>query len=1106
MSINCRSVRGKEREIVKIFKERACDFLLLQETRIENQYSANKFVQDLQLKNGWVSYSSKFSNSVEGLGTSILQISDTWEVKKVIRYGGRLTAIGITDHKESLTIVNVYAPAKGNDRKTFFTKLLEILQNIKGEIILIGDFNVTLDDGDIFGTWVGETQLGRTELQEIFDSLNFRDGYRVISPHGSDYSFEHKAHDRRSRIDRIYIGETRQITRHEYLNETITRNWTDHKGLYVHLGERANDINRKPAYWKFNNSLLTDTEYVETIKYYIRAYTNTPMHNSAGTTYEELKNIIRRVTQTYSKGVAIEKRKREEEIKLELFYAELFGNLEKIESLRREKEEMEKYKFKGAAIRCRVDYLEEPTREFLARETSIQRKRIIKGVENTNGQYVTDPEGIKSTFLEFYTELYDRQESNIHSQNRFLEFVRKLNDEQKRQTDEDIKESEILEAISSCKNNKTPGPDGLSAEFFKCFLVDLMPLFKAMIEESLERGELPESLNMSYITLLPKVDNCTQPKQYRPISLLNIDYKIITRVLTNRLQKHMSSLIHIDQASAVKGRTIQTQNHLLRDVIAYAQTTNMHTAVLSLDQVKAFDRVAHDFLFKILEKSNFGPNFQRWIKILYKNPQSKLIINQTLTATFEIKRSVRQGDSLSPLLYNLCVEPLLQKIRSNPEIRGINIPGGREIKVLAYADDNNFFPKTHKSIQLIFEEFSDFGEGSGSAINEQKTQLLPLGSWTDPTPNTLEEFRVDTIKIFGIEYTNKIDQTSYTQWTRTMETLENTIRAYFYKATSIFGRALIVNTVGYAKMNYLLSTLDIPIDILKRSQSLARNFILKGTPRNISLETLILSKLDGGVALQDIQSRQNTFRLKYIKSIIDSPSEYPFGVYYLGISLRGVMKFQNTTPHCSHNPPKFYKQCIALIKNNKELLTSSFNTKKVYQHFIQERQKINLHKQHLFTRVKHSITHGILDLTDTFKNIHTKDFSNIEKQTTWRIIYSNTPTKEGEAKRLNRLMPCRICKRNIQETQRHIFFDCHGASQSLSALRTFLNSPNDGKFSVRATHKALFLNMLDTNDPKLETRIKMILISIYRLHLWSVRLLSVFENASYTASTILDIF
>ena len=153
----------------------------------------------------------------------------------------------------------------------------------------------------------------------------------------------------------------------------------------------------------------------------------------------------------------------------------------------------------------------------------------------------------------------------------------------------------------------------------------------------------------------------------------------------------------------------------------------MQAAIISLDQEEAFDRVAHDYLFKTITAHKLGTYIETWIKTLYGNPQSQLLVNHTLSEPFTLTRSIRQGCSLSPLFYILTIEPFLENIRQNTT--GINIPGTDRTKLLAYADDTTFLVSSNKEIIKIKDIFNLFGKGSGSKLNVSKTVAMGLGKW-----------------------------------------------------------------------------------------------------------------------------------------------------------------------------------------------------------------------------------------------------------------------------------------------------------------------------------------------------------------------------------------
>ena len=150
---------------------------------------------------------------------------------------------------------------------------------------------------------------------------------------------------------------------------------------------------------------------------------------------------------------------------------------------------------------------------------------------------------------------------------------------------------------------------------------------------------------------------------------LTIDYKIISKVMSLRLKKILPNIIHSNQKCPVAGRSIHEGFHLIRNIIDYVNDRpNMGLAISNLDIKKAFDTISHDYIWKVLDAYGFGPQFQQWLKLLYKDIDAKVIVHGQLTQSFPIERSVRLGCSLIPLLYVLCVEPLANIIQNDPLI------------------------------------------------------------------------------------------------------------------------------------------------------------------------------------------------------------------------------------------------------------------------------------------------------------------------------------------------------------------------------------------------------------------------------------------------------
>ena len=195
-----------------------------------------------------------------------------------------------------------------------------------------------------------------------------------------------------------------------------------------------------------------------------------------------------------------------------------------------------------------------------------------------------------------------------------------------------------------------------------------------------------------------------------------------------RLKRALPHIIHIDQSFGIPGRSIQDNIIFMNALFAYIEEKKIPSIFLNVDQEKAFDRVAHIYIFNTLLKFGFGEVFINWVKILYKNIFSRIIVNGFTSEIINIKRSVRQGCPIAPLLYVCVIETLLIKIRNDKSIHGIKSPCNTiEHLLSAYADDTGFFLDGLPSAVAVLNNFEKFGGVAGSKVNKTKTEGMWLG-------------------------------------------------------------------------------------------------------------------------------------------------------------------------------------------------------------------------------------------------------------------------------------------------------------------------------------------------------------------------------------------
>uniref|UniRef100_A0A3B4WXV4 Reverse transcriptase domain-containing protein n=1 Tax=Seriola lalandi dorsalis TaxID=1841481 RepID=A0A3B4WXV4_SERLL len=325
----------------------------------------------------------------------------------------------------------------------------------------------------------------------------------------------------------------------------------------------------------------------------------------------------------------------------------------------------------------------------IRKETS---DKFIHSILTEDSRLLDKSESINSEFKQFYEDLYKTgQDAENTGEKRFMDGITlpKLQDEDRELLDVDISEMEVLQAINSLQNNKTPGPDGFPVEYYKAFSKKLLTPLTNMIKEALENKKLPESLEIATITLLPKPGKDKQKcDSYRPLSLLNADYKILSKLVALRLEDVIPKIIHADQTGFVKNR---------------------HGA----DNVR---RLLHILNTK----------FTQYVKTLFNAPKANILTNDVLSNTFSLSRGCRQDCPSSPLLFAIAIEPLAIAIRSDTSIAGIKF-GTSEHKLSLYADDLLLYISgPYTSVPPLLKCLKEYSAVSGYKLNYTKSEILPL--------------------------------------------------------------------------------------------------------------------------------------------------------------------------------------------------------------------------------------------------------------------------------------------------------------------------------------------------------------------------------------------
>jgi hypothetical protein len=281
---------------------------------------------------------------------------------------------------------------------------------------------------------------------------------------------------------------------------------------------------------------------------------------------------------------------------------------------------------------------------------------------------------------------------------------------------------ECRQAIHRLGHAKAAGPDELPAELYKSFEELVVHDFHKTILEAHSSGALPPTMREGDIILLYKKGDSRDPRNYRPITLLQVDYKIMAKILVARMKNVINNFISKEQLGFVPKRLIGEATHLLKLVQAYLDEEGRDGLLLALDWEKAFDRVSWDYYHLALEALQFGRSFRGWAKLL-SNPDA--LPTRRIKATggrsnpFTIKCGVPQGCPMSPLAFLVRAEALTRLTQNDDSIKGIEIHGAN-IKISQFADDTQLFAESYEGFNKALKWVEIYEQATGSKVNARK--------------------------------------------------------------------------------------------------------------------------------------------------------------------------------------------------------------------------------------------------------------------------------------------------------------------------------------------------------------------------------------------------
>ena len=435
--------------------------------------------------------------------------------------------------------------------------------------------------------------------------------------------------------------------------------------------------------------------------------------------------------------------------------------------------------------------------------------------------------------MDFYSNLFTAQ-PNLEPEQIVQHVPHRVTDDMNEGLCKPFTADEVRRALFMMGPNKAPGPDGFTAGFYQHHWDIVGPCVTRAVLNFLNGGELPPDVNSTTIVLIPKCKNPQNLKQFRPISLCNVVYKICSKVIANRLREVLNDIISVEQSAFVPGRLI-TDNVL----VAYECTHYLKrkkgksgACAIKLDMAKAYDRVEWEYLRSIMLKLGFRESFVTLILRCVNSVCFSVKLNGHLSEVFKPSRGIRQGDPISPYLFLLCSEGLsclLKTVCPMHLSRGVRVGVHAPwILHLLFADDCLVFAEASlRGASRLQEILNTYGRGSGQLVNRDKSSVFFSRNCTDGMKNEVRETLAIENEALAEKYLG-LPTTLGRAFKGAFVTMPNRIngpiRGWRCREASCAGREILLKSVAQAVPTYPMSCFLLPIDTCKKMKSAIANY------------------------------------------------------------------------------------------------------------------------------------------------------------------------------------------------------------------------------------------------------------------------------------------
>ncbi|XP_057871389.2 uncharacterized protein LOC131077832 [Cryptomeria japonica] len=519
--------------------------------------------------------------------------------------------------------------------------------------------------------------------------------------------------------------------------------------------------------------------------------------------------------------------------------------------------------------KSRIDWLQEGDRNTSFFHNSVKARRqgsSFSMLLSSDGTQLSSCGEISREAVNYFSNLFTREDIPARSEKRaILDSIPCLvSDEMNGALLGPILLLELEKVVFSMKKGKAPGPDGFPIEFFQEFWEIIKFDLLEVVQGSLRNKQMLKSLNSTFLALIPKKEGANRMDQFRPIALCNVVYKIITKLIAERLKPLLGALISTEQGGYVEGRQILDGVVIASEVIHSMASSKERAMFIKLDMAKAYDRVSWEFLQNILLAFGFKEEWVSWVLSCVTSSSFSILINGESSDWFSASRGLWQGDPLSPYLFIIMAEGLGRFIKS--QVRQGRIHGWSwnndlpPCSHLQFVDDTALMGLARVSEAVNFRRTLDiYLKAAGQSINDDKSSIYFFN-----TPRLIQNriarilrFQIGSLPLMYLGIPLALGPQRRDFWQGILDKFRSKVSHWTYRWLSSTGRVLLLKTVVQALPIYRCCVQNPPASFMRKFDALSRQFLwsrnlLSSKWSLVKWESVCRLKHAGGLGLRSM--------------------------------------------------------------------------------------------------------------------------------------------------------------------------------------------------------------------------------------------------------------